>query len=378
MSLVFPITKQKAEMAKETSLDGLTHRAALLPQAEFLRALCVERKRTERSGRPFLLMLFDGGELFEKDEVAAKVAAALAEATRDIDVTGWYKDRAILAALCIEITDVSTAEQVLFVKMAGAIADRLPAKIAEKISISVHCYPEAAGGQKGTTDFVLYPDLEHRAKAKKPGRVLKRAMDIAGSALALLFCLPILLLIALAVKLTSQGPVLFKQCRVGQYGREFEFLKFRSMYVNNDPNLHKDYVAKFIAGNNKDIANRDEKCTFKIKNDPRVTPIGSILRRTSLDELPQFLNVLRGEMSLVGPRPPIPYEAERYKSWHRRRILEAKPGITGLWQVTGRSRLTFDEMVRLDLEYCQQASLGLDLQILLRTPVAVLSGDGAC
>ncbi len=105
--------------------------------------------------------------------------------------------------------------------------------------------------------------------------------------------------------------------------------------------------------------------------------MGRILRRTSLDELPQFFNVLRGDMSLVGPRPPIPYEAELYKSWHRRRILEAKPGITGLWQVTGRSRLTFDEMVRLDLEYCQQACLGLDLWILLRTPTAVLSGDGA-
>ncbi len=248
--------------------DELSHRAAWLPEAEFLRTLCGERKRTERSGRPFLLMLFDGGGLFEKDEVAAEVAAALAESTRDTDVIGWYKDHAILAALCTEITDVSTAEQVLFVKMAGAIADRLPSRLAEKIWISVHWYPEGADSQNETTDFVLYPDLEQRAIAKMPGRVLKRAMDIAGSALALFCFAPILMLIALALKLTSQGPVLFKQCRVGQYGREFEFLKFRTMYVNNDHNLHKDYVTKFIAGNGEDVAGHDGQRVYKMRNDP--------------------------------------------------------------------------------------------------------------
>lgn len=376
LSLPFPTLKQKTELTPKRS-DELNQRPALLPETEFLRALCGERKRTERSGRPFLLFLFDGGRVFEKGEVAPKIAAALAESTRDTDVTGWYKDHAIMAALCTEIADVATAEQVLFVKMAEAIASRVSSKVAEKISISVHCFPDVEGSHNGETDFILYPDLAHRAKAKKPGRVLKRATDVVGSLTGLVLCVPFLLLIALAIKLTSEGPVLFKQRRVGQYGREFEFLKFRSMYVNNDANLHKEYVTKFIAGN-QDIANRDDKCVYKIKNDPRVTPVGRLLRRTSLDELPQFLNVLRGDMSLVGPRPPVPYEAERYKSWHRRRILEAKPGITGLWQVTGRSRLSFDEMVRLDLEYCQKASLALDLRILLQTPAAVLSGDGAC
>ena len=116
---------------------------------------------------------------------------------------------------------------------------------------------------------------------------------------------------------------------------------------------------------------------FKIVNDPRVTPLGHFLRRSSLDEFPQFWNVLRGEMSLVGPRPPLPYEVARYKRWHRRRVLEAKPGITGLWQVTGRSRTTFDEMVRLDLRYARSYSLWTDLKILLATPRAVCSGKGA-
>lgn len=185
---------------------------------------------------------------------------------------------------------------------------------------------------------------------------------------------PIFLLIAVVVRLTSKGPILFRQQRVGQYGARFTFLKFRSMYVNNSAEIHKEYVKKLIAGT-ADQKGRDG--VFKIVDDPRITPIGRFLRRTSLDELPQFLNVLRGDMSLVGPRPPLCYEVEAYDVWHRRRLLEARPGITGLWQVSGRCRTRFDEMVRLDLQYARKQSLALDLKILLRTPAAVLSGDGA-
>jgi lipopolysaccharide/colanic/teichoic acid biosynthesis glycosyltransferase len=145
------------------------------------------------------------------------------------------------------------------------------------------------------------------------------------------------------------------------------------MFVNNDSAIHQDYVRKLIAKETTDAA----AGTYKIKNDPRVTAIGRILRKTSLDELPQFINVLRGDMSLVGPRPPIPYEFEHYSLWHRRRILEARPGITGIWQIDGRSRTTFDEMVRMDLRYIRNQSLWLDLKILFKTPFAVLRGDGA-
>jgi lipopolysaccharide/colanic/teichoic acid biosynthesis glycosyltransferase len=146
------------------------------------------------------------------------------------------------------------------------------------------------------------------------------------------------------------------------------------MYTNSDPAKHKDYIRKYI-GEQKNAA--VEPGVFKLKNDLRITPVGRLLRKTSLDELPQLINVLKGEMSLVGPRPPIPYECELYDIWHKRRLLSCKPGITGLWQVTGRSRTTFDEMVRLDLKYINEWSLWLDLKILLKTPKAVLSGEGA-
>jgi lipopolysaccharide/colanic/teichoic acid biosynthesis glycosyltransferase len=150
------------------------------------------------------------------------------------------------------------------------------------------------------------------------------------------------------------------------------------MYINNAPTIHQEYIRQFIAG--KETAEKpDSKAptVYKITNDPRVTPVGRFLRKTSLDELPQLWNVLFGEMSLVGPRPPVPYEFEIYEYWHRRRVLEVQPGITGLWQVSGRSRTKFDEMVRLDLRYCRSWSLWLDLKILMATPRAVLSGRGA-
>jgi lipopolysaccharide/colanic/teichoic acid biosynthesis glycosyltransferase len=150
------------------------------------------------------------------------------------------------------------------------------------------------------------------------------------------------------------------------------------MAVSTDAGIHKEFVQNFIAGKAQPAAAaNDQKVVYKITSDPRVTWIGRFMRRTSLDELPQFWNVLNGEMSLVGPRPPIPYEIEAYDTWHRRRLLEAKPGITGLWQVHGRSRTTFDEMVRLDLRYSRTWSPLLDLKILLQTPRAVRSGDGA-
>jgi len=155
-------------------------------------------------------------------------------------------------------------------------------------------------------------------------------------------------------------------------------LKFRTMHTNVDDTLHHDYVTKFIKASVNAATDTGKPALFKMANDPRVTPIGHFLRKTSLDELPQLWNVLRGDMSLVGPRPPLPYEVELYKPWHCRRVVDAKPGITGLWQVTGRSRTTFDEMVRLDLRYARTRSLWTDIKILLQTPAAVIAGKGAC
>jgi lipopolysaccharide/colanic/teichoic acid biosynthesis glycosyltransferase len=213
-----------------------------------------------------------------------------------------------------------------------------------------------------------------RASTAKKRRVpdLKRALDVSGSLAALVALTPVFVLVALVIRLTSPGPVFFRQTRVGRFGKEFTLLKFRSMYVGNDPDLHKQFVTRFISSQTADSMG-----VYKIRNDPRVTPVGKFLRRNSLDELPQFINVLLGDMSLVGPRPAIPYELEKYGLWHLRRIQEAKPGITGEWQVNGRSRTTFDEMVRMDLRYIENQSLWLDLRILLKTPMAVIGGDGA-
>ena len=188
---------------------------------------------------------------------------------------------------------------------------------------------------------------------------------------------PLFLGLAALIKLSSKGPVFFRQERLGRFGVPFVFLKFRSMHISTDAEIHKEYVRNFIAGRAGSSLRDGTRPIYKITNDPRVTWIGRFMRRTSLDELPQFWNVFVGEMSLVGPRPPIRYETEAYDVWHRRRLLEAKPGITGLWQVHGRSKTTFDEMVRLDLRYSRMWSPLSDVKILLQTPRAVFSGDGA-
>lgn len=197
---------------------------------------------------------------------------------------------------------------------------------------------------------------------------IKRIIDVLGSLAGLLLFLPALLIISVLIKLSSRGPVLFQQQRIGYKGKPFTFFKFRTMKVDNNNQIHKEYVQKLIRGENDEINNgSDDEPLYKIEKDPRITAIGNFLRKTSMDELPQFLNVLRGEMSLVGPRPPIAYEVEIYKHWHLRRVLEAKPGITGLWQVYGRNKTTFDEMVRLDLQYIQKRSILYDMKLIFLT-----------
>ena len=208
-------------------------------------------------------------------------------------------------------------------------------------------------------------------------KFIKRAFDILIAATAFVTLAPIWILIALFIKFDSRGAILFKQERVGMDGRKFLCYKFRTMKADADESVHRESYRKNIEGLLDANAGSDENPVFgKVKNDPRVTKFGKFLRRTSLDELPQFLNVLRGDMSVVGARPPIPYEVEDYEIKHRRR-LDMKPGITGLWQVSGRNRLTFEEMVEVDLYYIAHWSLWLDLKIILLTLPAVLRGDGA-
>ncbi|HEY0762021.1 MAG TPA: sugar transferase [Pyrinomonadaceae bacterium] len=206
-------------------------------------------------------------------------------------------------------------------------------------------------------------------------RILKRTFDLLVAALSIVLLLPLWLLVALIIKLDSRGPVFYTQERVGMDGRLFLLYKFRTMKAGADPELHREYQKAFIAGRAEANVGNDSKPTYKLLADPRITRIGKILRRTSLDEVPQLLNVLSGDMSIVGPRPPIPYEVEAYELWHRKR-LDMKPGLTGLWQVSGRNRLPFEEMVRLDLFYIENWSLLLDLKIILRTGFVMIGGQG--
>jgi lipopolysaccharide/colanic/teichoic acid biosynthesis glycosyltransferase len=236
--------------------------------------------------------------------------------------------------------------------------------------LSFHVFPEdwENDNPDGPISSTLRLALDAERNRQKTALGIKRLVDIAGSLAVITLFLPLFLIVALAVKLTSKGPVLFRQVRLGRYGRKFTFLKFRSMYVNNDHSIHEQYVKRFIAGPaESECSTATRQNVYKLTADPRVTPVGRFLRKTSLDELPQFFNVLRGDMSLVGPRPPVPYEFKCYDVWHRTRVFEVKPGITGLWQVTGRSKTSFDDLVRLDLAYAKTWSISLDIKILLQS-----------
>jgi len=351
----------------------------------FLRALCLERKRAERSRKPFVLMLLEPGKRQNDngDNSLNKTVSAICSPIRETDIAGWYRAQSVFGVIFAELgaADRASIVSALRARITAALQSHLNAEELNHVHLSFHCFPEDQNGHEagGSSLATLYPDLLQRDQSRRVSRLIKRAMDVGGSAMALIILSPILLAIAVAIKFSSPGPVLFRQRRIGQYGVPFTFFKFRSMQSGNDPQIHKEYVKRLIAGNVNSETSAPKKVTgvYKITDDPRVTRVGRFLRRTSLDELPQFLNVLKGEMSMVGPRPPIPYELEAYDVWHRRRLLEGKPGITGLWQVNGRSRLRFDDMVRLDLKYAKVWSLWLDLKILLRTPRAVFSGDGA-
>ena len=348
----------------------------------FNRILALERKRSERSKRPFMLMLLSLDRVPAAEtgsDPRAKILSSLASCKRDIDVLGWYKSGSIVGIIFTEICE-SCNENV-----PESITDRIRTNLAAnlgpdevgKIDVSIYHFPEKLGSEGSSTKLTLYPDVKRSRNSQRKSLFLKKVMDITGSLIALVVSAPLFLVISALIKLTSEGPVFFRQERVGQFGRTFTLLKFRSMFVNNDPTIHREYVKSLICSSDNGSQEGGRQEVFKIQNDPRVTPIGRFLRKTSIDELPQFINVLMGDMSLVGPRPPIPYELENYDLWHRRRLLDMKPGITGMWQVEGRSRTTFNDMVRLDIYYMTNWSIWLDLKLLVKTPLAVVNSKGA-
>jgi lipopolysaccharide/colanic/teichoic acid biosynthesis glycosyltransferase len=357
--------------------DGLH----VVSEGIFKGVLLRERKRADRSNGAFILLLLevDGNGPSSGWRHAIE---ALAAVKRGTDVIGWFERGRVVGLILLE-AGVSEAPvwRALEERVRGELAKRLDPTSLARVAIGVHVHPappEASEHRAEPVDpllVALRPRNDRSPKAR-----IKRGLDIIGSLMLLLLVGPAFLVIAALIKLTSPGPIFFRQVRVGQDAKPFTILKFRTMSANADHALHRDFVSAFIqaGGQGQPSPSGSHKRIFKLTHDPRITSVGHVLRKTSLDELPQFLNVLTGEMSLVGPRPPIPYELEQYKPWHCRRVLDAKPGITGLWQVSGRSRTTFDEMVRLDLRYARTCSFWTDVKILLATPRAVISGKGAC
>jgi lipopolysaccharide/colanic/teichoic acid biosynthesis glycosyltransferase len=347
---------------------------AVADQHSFADFLRFERIRAERSGRRILLLMVTTREFGNRN--GETIIRSVAARMRDTDVFGWYEEEHTLGILITETKQVDAATiNVIVGKVMSAVADNLESKILQELVLTYSIFPGGQSTGAGPNiPHEFYPEFARRHTLDIAASAGKRIVDIVGSAAALIVLLPIFLLIAIIVKSTSEGPILFCQQRLGLRGRCFCFLKFRTMYVNNDPEIHKAFVSKLIAGQ-EDV--RQQGRSYKLTDDPRVTPAGRWLRKSSCDELPQFLNVLVGQMSLVGPRPPLPYELEHYHAWHRRRVMELKPGLTGPWQIGGRSMTSFDDMVRMDLHYLKDQSLWTDCKILLRTPAAVVSARGA-
>lgn len=337
----------------------------------FCELLQREKRRADRSHQPLCLIVYrrDAEAGAETDATDGPWAwlTTLDRARRDTDILGDIAP-GVCALLCPSSGEAAAQR---LGRLMGGIAG------ARTCRMAVATYPDARFEQLGAelaataataARVPLLAPLPGCAAA--PGYRLKRGVDITGALLGLALLWPLMLTVAVLVRLTSPGPAIFKQERVGKGGRPFTFYKFRSMSTGASENPHRDFTASLI----RQPSNQPQ---YKMTSDPRVTPLGRILRKTSIDELPQLFNVLRGDMSLVGPRPPIAYEAEHYQSWHLRRVLEIKPGITGLWQVQGRSRVSFDDMVRMDIQYLQRCSLSYDLAILLKTVKVVLRGEGA-
>ena len=369
--------------------------AAVLGHDEFLERLRLEKRRADRSGHALSLVLLrprnpvtreQSGPAWQPPHLhAAALMAQLRELVRETDLLGQM-DSGDCAVL---LTDTGAEGRRGFIARIGRALHGPAPGSSEG---SRHALHGLDTGELAMTS-ATYPDqlfenldagrevvplgslmLDETSPAVASGYAGKRLLDLVGALAGLVLLAPVMAAVAVAVAATSPGPVLFRQVRLGRGGAPFVFYKFRTMRHGADDAVHRDFVARLIS---EPGAQPETGTAFKLVGDPRVTPLGRFLRRTSLDELPQFFNVLRGDMSLVGPRPPIPYEARHYRAWHLRRLLQVKPGITGPWQVAGRSQVPFDEMVRMDLRYIAGCSLGLDLRLLLRTVGVVFSGHGA-
>lgn len=345
----------------------------ILGSNQFLRQLTVEKRRADRTKSPLSLVVVqvDTGRdgLFD---LIDELLDELTRSKREIDSVGYIGGHRI--GLILPHTGEDGLEA--FLKILARRMDQLPVSI-HGVTYPDDLFDNLSADASDFSDTIAF-FFDEDPQLGRVAAFSKRFMDIVGALVGIIVFSPIMLLTAIAIATTSTGAIIFRQTRLGKGAVPFVFLKFRSMRVDSDDSIHRQYVSNLIDGKLDSVNEGDEsRPHYKMSRDPRVTRVGRIIRSTSIDELPQFFNVLRGDMSLVGPRPPLPYEVEKYQSWHLRRVLQIRPGITGLWQVEGRSKTSFDDMVRLDLRYIRHWSIWLDVKILLRTILVVLRRDGA-
>ena len=334
---------------------------------EFRRELEREKRRAERSQRALSLTVLR----VPSEDAAGGLVAELLAIKRETDLVGWL-DAATLAVLCVDTN--AQGRKGFLRKVTKLTAGR-------GVAMDAATFPDAlfeSLARGCAADVDAQAERLIAGEAESAGYAGKRTFDCFFAALALLVLAPLLLLVALVIALESPGPPIYRQKRLGRGGVPFTFYKFRSMWSDVDDRIHRDFVLGLIRDGDAQPAPPGSRANpYKLSGDARITRVGRFIRKTSIDELPQLFNVLRGDMSLVGPRPPLPYEAANYEPWHLRRILGIQPGLTGLWQVEGRSRVGFNEMVRMDLRYLRKCSFGLDLRILVRTVRVVLTCYGA-
>ena len=361
-----PAAQPSSEPPAQVQVGG-----PILGESVFREALVRERKRADRFDASFAVLLVDRSDDASEGATWVSILSAMAAVKRDADAVGWLEQGAVLGLLLPEVSRNGALK--VMDRLRHQISGRLGDSALAAVSMRLYAHgvePGPDGAAFPSVDLLLEAFVPQR---DQPGRdAAKRGLDILGSLALMVIFAPAMLVILAAVKWTSPGPAMLRQVRIGRRGEPFAMRKIRTMYVNAGHEVHQDYMTWFIKSSGQQPRTRDE--VFKLTNDPRITRPGRLLRKASLDELPQFWNVLRGDMSLVGPRPPLPFEVEQYQPWHRRRVLEVKPGVTGLWQVSGRSRTTFDDMVRLDLRYARTHSLWTDIRILAATPRAMFKG----
>jgi lipopolysaccharide/colanic/teichoic acid biosynthesis glycosyltransferase len=344
----------------------------ILPEYHFLQQLRREKRRSDRTGSPFSLVTVRVDAGMPSAAETALLGRLLARRVRETDVVGFTNGG---VGILLADTDAAAAK---------AFIDRLEkqARLTD-LAVTSSTYPELLFG-------ALTDEAVERASVRplfldiRPDRrgsfalVTKRVVDVAAAGVGLLLLSPAMLATALLVRASSPGPIIYKQARIGWQGTPFILYKFRSMICNADENVHREYVTRLIKAPPTQADDNGPSTSWtKLEKDPRITPIGHFIRKTGIDELPQLFNVIKGDLSIVGPRPPLPYEAKYYQAWHLRRIFECRPGITGLWQVSSCSTVSFADMVRLDIEYVRSWSLLLDLRIAFRTLAVVVNRCGA-